>query len=95
MEFTSTSGAGVGGRGMKRLPATRRSSVPLGGRIVRETNHASRDARPVAQSKAGRRSNVWIIVNQPMDLRGTMVLGPFLLSLGLHLGLQSNLPAGE
>ena len=31
----------------------------------------------------------------PTDLRGTMVLGPSLLSLGLHLGLQSNLPAGE
>jgi hypothetical protein len=26
---------------------------------------------------------------------GTIVLGPFLLSLGLRLGLQSNLPAGE
>ena len=26
---------------------------------------------------------------------GTIVLGPFLLSLGLRLGLQSNIPAGE
>ena len=26
---------------------------------------------------------------------GTIVLGPFLLSLGLRLGLQSNLPADE
>jgi hypothetical protein len=26
---------------------------------------------------------------------GTIVLGPFLLSLGLRVGLQSNLPAGE
>ena len=31
----------------------------------------------------------------PTDLRGTLVLGPFLLCLGLRLGLQSNLPAGE
>jgi hypothetical protein len=60
MEFTSRSGRRRR-RGMKRLPATRRSSVPSAAALFAKRTHASCDARPVAQSKAGRRPNVRII----------------------------------
>jgi hypothetical protein len=53
MEFTSRSGRRRR-RGMKRLSATRRSRVPSAAALFAKRTHASCDARPLAQSKAGR-----------------------------------------